>query len=527
MFRINPSKTYRVDNAMPNKPVKASVRTKPITTSQPHVISQENVNSNSNGVSSTGVESIAKTKRPQPRSNIKNDRVSSVSKSSYIKNKDVEVEEHHRNLLLSKNKKHMSSECNNVKLAIRNDTSEVVCAMFKQCLITANQDVCRSNLFMVHRLGLPKAYDRKSKASHKFHLEVSGNWFGAQPVLGNRTTNLYTINLHEMASASPICLIARATSTKSWLWHQRLYHLNFDTINDLTKNDLVIRLPKFKYHKEHLCTSCEQGKRKKASHKPKPVPNSKQRSKDEAPEEIKTFLKKITVLLQAPVIINGVVERRNRTLIEAARTMLIFSSAPLFLCAKAIANACYTQNRSIIHRRLDKTPYELINGEKLDISFLNVFGALCYPKNDREDIDKLGVKGDIGFFIGFSATSCAYRVYNRMTKKITETMNVTFDELSAMAFEQRSSKPRLQGMTYGQIISGFDLTYAPSTITSQKPTEPPRTALAAPTNQNLPTQNVSTTVEESAPTPTNSSSQSPNIPNTSHDVDELPQQQYV
>nr|GFD07635.1 retrovirus-related Pol polyprotein from transposon TNT 1-94 [Tanacetum cinerariifolium] len=192
------------------------------------------------------------------------------------------------------------------------------------------------------------------------------------------------------------------------------------------------------------------------------------RSKDEAPVVIITFLKRITVLLQSPVIIirtdngiefknqvlkvyfdsvgishqlssvrtlqqNGVVERRNRTLVEAARTMLIFSRASLFLWAEAIATACFTQNRSIIHRRFNKTSYELINGRKLDISFLYVFGALCYTKNDRKDIGKLSAKGDIGFFIGYSADSCAYRIYNRQTKKIMETMNVSFDELSAMA----------------------------------------------------------------------------------------------
>nr|GEZ11098.1 integrase, catalytic region, zinc finger, CCHC-type, peptidase aspartic, catalytic [Tanacetum cinerariifolium] len=95
----------------------------------------------------------------------------------------------------------------------------------------------------------------------------------------------------------------------------------------------------------------------------------------------------------------------------------------------------------------------------------------CYPKNDREDIGKLGAKGDIGFFIGYSADSCAYRVYNRRTKKIMETMNVSFDELSAMAFEQRSSKPRLQSMTSGQISSGLDLTYALSTIITKQPSE--------------------------------------------------------
>ncbi|GJT20664.1 retrovirus-related pol polyprotein from transposon TNT 1-94 [Tanacetum coccineum] len=96
---------------------------------------------------------------------------------------------------------------------------------------------------------------------------------------------------------------------------------------------------------------------------------------------------------------------------------------------------------------------------------------LYYPKNDREDIGKLGSKGDIGFFIGYSANSCAYRVYNRRTKKIMETMNVTFDELLAMAFEQSSLKPGLQSMTSGQISSGLDLPYAPSKITTQRPTE--------------------------------------------------------
>ncbi|GJW08533.1 retrovirus-related pol polyprotein from transposon TNT 1-94 [Tanacetum coccineum] len=78
---------------------------------------------------------------------------------------------------------------------------------------------------------------------------------GVDLLKGNRTTNLYIINLHEMASVSPICLMARATSTKSWLWHQCLSHLNFDTINDHAKNDLVIGLPKFKYHKEKRSSS--------------------------------------------------------------------------------------------------------------------------------------------------------------------------------------------------------------------------------------------------------------------------------
>nr|GFC92605.1 retrovirus-related Pol polyprotein from transposon TNT 1-94 [Tanacetum cinerariifolium] len=102
------------------------------------------------------------------------------------------------------------------------------------------------------------------------------NLEGVDLLKGDRTINLYTINLYDMAYASLICLMALASSTKSWLWHQRLSHLNFDTINDLAKNDLVSGLPKFKYHKEHLGPSCEQGKSKRASHPPKPVPNLRQ-----------------------------------------------------------------------------------------------------------------------------------------------------------------------------------------------------------------------------------------------------------
>nr|GFC51733.1 retrovirus-related Pol polyprotein from transposon TNT 1-94 [Tanacetum cinerariifolium] len=205
--------------------------------------------------------------------------------------------------------------------------------------------------------------------------------------------------------------------------------------------------------------------------------------------------------------------------------MLIFSRAPLFLWAEAIATACFTQNHFIIHRRFNKTPYELINGRKPNISFLYVIGALCYLKNDREDIGKLGAKGDIGFFIGYSADSCAYRVYNRQKKKIMETMNVSFDKLSAMAFEQRSSKPGLQCMTSRQISSGLDLTYALSTITTQKPYEgeldlffkamyddyiggqpsaTARTVLPTQEHQVRQTSTASTTIADTTPIPTNS-----------------------
>nr|GEY43927.1 retrovirus-related Pol polyprotein from transposon TNT 1-94 [Tanacetum cinerariifolium] len=526
--------------------------------------------------STSGLDNT-KTRRPHPRSNIKNDRFPSASKNSQSKNKGAEVEEHHRNLLLSKNKKHMSPTCNNDKFDSQNVITKVVCAMCKKCLNSVNHDVCLRNyvngktsrgkkqkanvsikekqkkhqpkvkkpkkIGFIERLATPKP------SKPRFLLR---NLVEVDFLKGDRSTNLYTINLHEMASASPICLMARASSAKSWLWHQRLSHLNFNTINDLTRNDLVLGLLKFKYHKEHLSPSCEHGKIKRASHPPKPVPNSRQRlhllHMDMCgPMRIANINgKHVGISHQVSSIRtpqqNGVVERKNRTLVEAARTMMIFSRAPLFLWDEAIATAYFTQNRFIIHRRFNKTQYELINGRKLDISFLHVFGALCYPKNDRDDIRKLGSKGDIGFFIGYSTDSCAYRIYNRRTKKIMETMNVSFDELSAMAFEQRSSKLGLQSMTSGQISSGLDLTYAPSTISTQQPTEGEldllfkamyddyiggqpsatvRSVLAAQAQQVLQTPTTSTSIANTTPTPTNSSSHATNIPITSQDVDEL------
>ncbi|GKC16306.1 retrovirus-related pol polyprotein from transposon TNT 1-94 [Tanacetum coccineum] len=141
---------------------------------------------------------------------------------------------------------------------------------------------------------------------------------------------------------------------------------------------------------------------------------------------------------------NRVVERRNRTLVEAARTMLIFSRLPEFLCAEAVATACFTQNRSIIHTRHNKTPYELIRGRKPNVEYFHVFGSLCYPTNDRDDLGKMKPKADIGDFIGYSETSRGFRIYNRRTKKIIETINVKFDELTAMVSEHDCLEPELQ-----------------------------------------------------------------------------------
>ncbi|GJR26529.1 hypothetical protein Tco_1102761 [Tanacetum coccineum] len=145
IFRTNHSKTSRVDNVVHNKPIKISVRIKPITVSQPNVIHKQHANSDLNGFSSTSVNNTAKTIRPYPRSNSNTDKVSSKSKSGCLPNNVKKIEENNRNSQIPKNQKHMSSECNNIMLAIRNAKSEIICVMCKQCLVTTNHDICVLN----------------------------------------------------------------------------------------------------------------------------------------------------------------------------------------------------------------------------------------------------------------------------------------------------------------------------------------------------------------------------------------------
>nr|GEY51088.1 hypothetical protein [Tanacetum cinerariifolium] len=522
MFRINPFKTSREEKHVPNK-VNASVRTNPISVSEPPVITKKVVNSDSNGLFSTGVDNT-KTRRPQPRRNKKNDRVAYVSESSQSKNKEVKVEKHHRNLMLSRNKKHMSSECNNVVLA--NQNVKVVCAMRKQFLNSVNHDVCLLNYVngMNSRGKKQKENvsinEKRKRQQPKLLINFVWKFLGTVRFGNDHVAAMLGFDdlqwgniLITRAKVTPssygsVCGPMRTASINGkryvlvnvddysrYTWVQFLRSkdeapevikpfLKRITIllqsliiiiridNDTEFKNQVLKEYFYSVGISHQVSSIHTPQQNRVVERRHPT------SKDEVPEVIKTFLKRITVLLQSFIIIIRIdndTEFKNQVLKEyfdkATRTMLIFSCASLFLWAEAIATECFTQNRSIIHCCFNKTPYQLINGRKPDISFLHVFGALCYPKNDREDIGKLGAKGDIGFFIGYSADSCAYKVYKRRTKKIMETMNVSFDELSAMAFEQRSSKHGLQSMTFGQISSRLDLTYAPSTRTTQQPTE--------------------------------------------------------
>ncbi|GKD80362.1 retrovirus-related pol polyprotein from transposon TNT 1-94, partial [Tanacetum coccineum] len=128
----------------------------------------------------------------------------------------------------------------------------------------------------------------------------------------------------------------------------------------------------------------------------------------------------------------------------------------MFLWAAAVATACYTQNRSLIHTRHNKTPYDLVHDKNHDLTFLRVFGALCYPINDSEDLGKLQAKADIGIFVGYAPSRKGFRIYNKRTRRIMETIHVTFDELlQTMAPVYISSGPESMSMTPGQFSSGL------------------------------------------------------------------------
>nr|GEV07104.1 retrovirus-related Pol polyprotein from transposon TNT 1-94 [Tanacetum cinerariifolium] len=160
---------------------------------------------------------------------------------------------------------------------------------------------------------------------------------------------------------------------------------------------------------------------------------------------------------------NCVIERRNWTLVEVARTMLIFANALLFLWAKAVATTCYTHNRSLISLCHEETPYELLHDKKPDLFYLHVFGALCYPTIDSKDLGKLKAKADVGIFIGYAPAKKSYWIYNQLTRRIMETIHVDFNEITTMASEQSSSRPALHEMTPRTLSLG--LVPQPSSLT--------------------------------------------------------------
>ncbi|GJY20798.1 putative ribonuclease H-like domain-containing protein [Tanacetum coccineum] len=315
---------------------------------------------------------------------------------------------------------------------------------------------------------------------------------------------MYSVDLKNIVSKGGLtCLFAKATSDESKLWHRRLGHLNFKTMNKLVKGNLVRGLPSKLFENDQTCVACQKGKQHRASCKSKTknsislplhllhmdlfgltfvkilmkkmyclvVIDDYSRftwvfflaTKDETSGILKSFITGIENLVDHKVKMircdngtefknremnqfcemkgilrqfsvartpqqNGVAERRNRTLIEAAKTMLADSKLPTTFWAEAVNTACYVQNRVLVVKPHNKTPYELFHGRTPTLSFMRPFGCPVTILNTIDHLGKFDGKADEGFFVGYSLNSKAFRVFNSRTRIVEENLHIRFSE---------------------------------------------------------------------------------------------------
>ncbi|GJR41628.1 putative ribonuclease H-like domain-containing protein [Tanacetum coccineum] len=337
-----------------------------------------------------------------------------------------------------------------------------------------------------------------------------------------RQHNMYSFDMKTPSLTKDYaCLIAKATSDESKLWHRRLGHINFKNLNKLVKGNLVRGLPSKVFRNDHTCVACQKGKQHKASCKAKlertitePLhtlhmdlfgPTSVKSinhasyclvitddctrfswvfflaTKDETSGILQNFIRQIENQLNHRVKIirsdngtefknrdmlefcgnkgikqeysnartpqqNGVAERMNRTLIEAARTMLADSLLPTTFWAEAVSTACYIFNRVRVTKPQNKTPYELLFGHKPNISYIRPFGCHVTILDTLSVLGKFDEKCDEGFLVGYSLNSKAFRVYNLVTKKVEVNLHVKF----------LKEKPKVKGVGYRWM---FDIDY--------------------------------------------------------------------
>ncbi|GJS68851.1 putative ribonuclease H-like domain-containing protein [Tanacetum coccineum] len=316
--------------------------------------------------------------------------------------------------------------------------------------------------------------------------------------------NMYSVDLKNIIPQGGLtCLFEKATPDEYNLWHKRLGHVNFKTMNKLVKGNLVRRLLTKLFEINQTYVACRKGKQHRAFCKSKNVRSISQplqmlymdllgltfvkslmkkmhylvvtddfsrfswvlflATKDETSEILKTFITGIENLIDLKVKVircdnrtefknkimnqfcemkgikrefsvartpqqNGVAERKNKTLIEAARTMLADLKLPTTFWAEAVNTACYVQNRVLVIKPQNKTPYELFLGRKPALSFMRPFGCPVTILNTIDHLGKFDGKADEGFFVGYSTNSKAFRVFNSRTRIVKENLHVQFSE---------------------------------------------------------------------------------------------------
>ncbi|GJY33986.1 putative ribonuclease H-like domain-containing protein [Tanacetum coccineum] len=220
-----------------------------------------------------------------------------------------------------------------------------------------------------------------------------------------RKNNMYSVDLKNIVPKGGLtCLFANATSDESKLWHRRFGHINFKTMNKLVKGNLVRGLPSKLFEIHQTCVACQKGKQHRAS-----------------------CIKREFSVSRTPQQ-NGVAERKNRTLIKAARTMLADSKPPTSFCSEAVNIACYVENRVLVTKPHNKTPYELFLGRKPALGFMRPFRCPITILNTIDHLGKFDGKVDEGFFVGYSINSKAFRVFNSRTRIVEENLHVQFSE---------------------------------------------------------------------------------------------------
>nr|GEW64296.1 retrovirus-related Pol polyprotein from transposon TNT 1-94 [Tanacetum cinerariifolium] len=240
-----------------------------------------------------------------------------------------------------------------------------------------------------------------------------------------RQHNMYSIDLNNVVPHKDLtCLVAKASADECMLWHRRLGHLNFKTMNRFTwtfflktKDETSGILRNFITKIENLkdlkvkIIRCDNG--------------GEFRNKEMNDFCSRKGIKREFSNARNPQQ-NGVAERRNKTLIDAARTMLADAKLSVTFWAEAVNTACYVQNRVLVNKSQNKTPYELFNGRTPAIGFLKPYGCHVMILNTLDNLGKFEEKGDEGYFIGYSMCSKAFRVFNKRTKRVEENLHVEF-----------------------------------------------------------------------------------------------------
>nr|GFA44267.1 integrase, catalytic region, zinc finger, CCHC-type, peptidase aspartic, catalytic [Tanacetum cinerariifolium] len=321
------------------------------------------------------------------------------------------------------------------------------------------RNVTISRVYYVEGLGhnlfsIGQFCDSDLEVAFRQHTCFIRNLEGVDLLTGSRGNNLYTLSLQDMMASSPICLLSKASKTKSWLWHRRLSHLNFGVINHLARQGLVRGLPKLKFEKDHLCSTCAMGKSTKKTHKPK----------SEDTNQEKLYL--LHMDLCGPMRVESVNGKKYILVIVDDYSRFTWSDVSeqtmglSFLIKRCgiIMKRLASLMRHLLHTlhsRMRGCGNRMFYSESIHYSSSPWKDSVCYPTNDSENIGKLQPKADIGIFIGYAPTKKAFHIYNRRTRRIVETIHVDLDELTAMASEQSSSGPALQEMTPGTISSGL------------------------------------------------------------------------